>query len=161
LSNVFCLLLLFSTHFALQRSCDVLTKVIVELGWTQARASNPRVGQGWAHPFCPEGLNEFGFLFEKIDQIRTLVRRIESNRHTCSSNAQSEFRLIQKSWVEWSTLGLDNQICSTSWAEQAILSKPEPWASSGVLALGLVFGFCSSGWVGLKKKCSNSTRRSH
>ncbi len=123
----------------------------VGLNWTRARASNPRVGQGWAHSFCPGGLDGFGFLSERIDRIRVLVRRIESNRHTCSSSTQPESRLIQKSRVEWSILGFNDQVCSTNWAEQAILSEPEFWASSGVLILGLDFGFCSSGWVGLKK----------
>jgi hypothetical protein len=126
-------------------------RVTVGLGWTRARASNPRFGQGWTYLFCSSGLVGFGCLFERIDRIRVLVRRIESDRHTCSSNTQSEFRLIQKSRIEWSILGLNDQICSTNWAEQAILSEPEPWASSDVLTLGLGFGFCSSDWVGLKK----------
>jgi hypothetical protein len=129
----------------------MLRRVIVGLGWTRARAFNPRIGQGWAHSFCPRGLNGFGFLSERIDRIRVLVRRIGSDRHTCSSNTQPESRLIQKSRVEWSILGLDGQVCSTDWAEQAILFEPESWASSGVLILGLGFGFCPSGWVGLKK----------
>jgi hypothetical protein len=128
-----------------------LSRVAVGLGWTRARASNPRVGQGWAHSFCPEELNGFGFLFKRIDRIRVLVRLIESNKHTCSSSTQSEFRFIQKSRVEWSILGLNGQICSTGWAEQAILSELELWASSDVLTLGLSSGFCSSNWVGLKK----------
>jgi hypothetical protein len=126
-------------------------RVTVGLDWTRARASNPRIGQDWTHSFYSKELNEFGFLFERIDRIRILVRRVESNRHTCSSSIQSESRLIQKSRVEWSTLGLNDQVCSTNWAEQAILSEPESWASSGVLTLGLGFGFCPSDWVGLKK----------
>jgi hypothetical protein len=32
-----------------------------------------------------------------------------------------------------------------------LLSEPEPWTSSGALALGLGFGSCPSGRVGLKK----------
>jgi hypothetical protein len=128
-----------------------IVRVAVGLGWTRARASNPKVGQDWAHSFCSRGLDGFGFLFERIDRIRILVRRIESNRHTCSSGTQSESRLIQKSRVEWSILRLNDQVCFTNWAEQAILSEPELWVSSGVLILRLGFGFCSSSWIGLKK----------
>jgi hypothetical protein len=126
-------------------------RVAVGLGWTRARASNPRIGQGWTHSFCSRELNGFEFLFERIDRVRILVRRIELNRHTCSSSTQFKSRLIQKSRIEWSILGLNDQVCSTDWAEQAILSEPESWASLGVLILGLGFEFCSSNWVGLKK----------
>jgi hypothetical protein len=125
--------------------------VAVGLSWTRARASNPRVGQGWAHPFCPRGLDGFGFLSGRVGRVRVLVRRVGSDRHTCPSGTQPVSRLIQKSRIGWPTLGLDGQVCPTGWAEQAILSEPEPWASSGVLTLGLGFGFCPSGWVGLKK----------
>ncbi len=129
----------------------VTNRVTVELNWTRARMSNPRFGQDWTYPSRPSGSNGLGFLSGRITRARTFVRRIESNRHSCSSNAQSEFRLIQKARIEKSILGLIIKFCSTDWTEQAILSESELWASSGVLILGLGFGFCSSDWVGLKK----------
>ncbi len=63
-----------------------LNRVAVGLSWTRARASNPRFEQGWVHSFCPKELNELEILFERIKRVRVLVRRIKSNRHTCSSN---------------------------------------------------------------------------
>jgi hypothetical protein len=129
----------------------IMNRVIVELSWIRARAFNPKIGQNWTHSFCSKELNEFEFLFEKIDRIRILVRRVESNRHTCSSSTQFESRLIQKSRIEWSFLELNDQVCSTNWIEQAILFEFELWASSNVLILELNFEFCSSSWVGLKK----------
>jgi hypothetical protein len=144
-----CELIFSSTNFAKQ---SIFTyRVTVGLGWTRARAFNPRFGQGWTQCLSPTDWTGQALLAERVDRVRVLVRRIESNRHFCSSSIQPEFRLIQKSRVEWPTLGLNGQICPTGWAEQAILSEPEPWASSGVLALGLGFGFCPSGWIGLKK----------
>jgi hypothetical protein len=103
---------------------------------------------------------EFECLFERIDRIRILVRRVESNRHTCSSSTQSEFRLIQKSRVEWSILGLNDQICSTNSAEQAILSEPELWAS-GCPDSRTGFWVLFVGLSQIEKKCPNSTRRLH
>ncbi len=126
-------------------------RMTVELGWTRARAFNPRFGQGWTYPSRPSGSDGLEFLSGRITRARTFVRRIESNRHTCSSNAQPEFRLIQEARVERPTLGLTIKFCPTGWTEQAILFEPELWASSGVLILRLGFEFCSSGWIGLKK----------
>jgi hypothetical protein len=77
--------------------------------------------------FWPSGLNEFGLSFDKLNRTQRLVRRIKSNRHTCSSSTQSEFRLIQKSRIGWPTLGLDDQFCPTGWAKQAILSDGLAW----------------------------------
>ncbi len=125
--------------------------MVVGLNWTRARAFNPRVGQGGTHSFCPGGLDGFGFLSGRIGRVRVLVRRVESDRSICSSNAQPEFRPIQKARVGRPTLGLAIKFCPTGWTKQAILSEPESWTSSGVLTLGLGFGFCSSGWVELKK----------
>jgi hypothetical protein len=142
-----------------------IIRVTVGLGWTRARAFNPRFGQGWTYPSRPSGSNGLGFLSGRVTRARTFVRRIGSDRHTCSSSAQSEFRLIQKARIERSTLGLIIKFCSTNWTEQAILSEPESWASSGVLILGLGFEFCSSGWVGLKKsvrtQLDDHTRDNH
>jgi hypothetical protein len=119
-------------------------RVVVGLNWTRARAFNPRFGQGWTYSSRPSGSNELRFLFERSNELRfllgritrarTFVRRIESNRHTCSSNTQLEFRLIQKSRVELSNRGLNSQFCSTGWAEQAILFDGLTWVSSFVRA---------------------------
>jgi hypothetical protein len=126
-------------------------RVIVGLSWTRARVFNSRFGQGWTYSSRPSGSDGLRFLSGRVTRARTFVRRVGSNRHSCSSSAQSEFRLIQKARIERSILGLAIKFCPTDWTEQAILSEPESWASSGVLTLGLGFGFCSSGWVGLKK----------
>jgi hypothetical protein len=139
------------SELVLYRRTDHMTRVVVGLSWTRARVSNPRFGQGWTYPSRPSGSDGLGFLSGRITRARTFVWRIESDRHSCSSNAQSEFRLIQKARVERSILGLIIKFCSTDWTEQAILFAPELWASSGVLTLGLGFGFCPSNWVGLKK----------
>ncbi len=128
-----------------------LHRVAVGLSWTRARVSNPRFGQGWTYPSRPSGSDGLGFLSGRVTRARTFVRRIGSDRHSCPSDAQSEFRPIQKARVGRPTLGLVIKFCPTGWTGQAILSEPEPWASSGVLTLGLGFGFCPSGWVGLKK----------
>jgi hypothetical protein len=102
-------------------------------GWVEPELGRPilglgRIGHtlfaraswtGWG--FCPNGSDGLRFLFERITRSRTFARRIESDRHTCSSNTQSEFRLIQKSRIELSNRGLNSQFCPTNWAEQAIL----------------------------------------
>jgi hypothetical protein len=91
------------------------TRVAVGLGWTRARASNPRFGQGWVHPFCPGGLDGLGVLSERVGRVRVLVRRVGSDRHTCPSSTQLEFRPIQKARVGRSTLGLIIKFCPTGW----------------------------------------------
>jgi hypothetical protein len=63
----------------IQLSVPPLSRVAVGLGWTRARASNPRFGQGWMHPFCPRGLDGLGFLSGRVGRVRVLVRRVESD----------------------------------------------------------------------------------
>jgi hypothetical protein len=96
------------------------------------------VRKDWAgSDSCSTSEIEQALLIERIDRIRILVRRIESNRHTCSSSTQLEFRLIQKSRIEWSILELNNQIRFTSWAEQAILFDDLIWVINLVRARAL------------------------
>jgi hypothetical protein len=38
-----------------------------------------------------------------------------------------------------------------------VLSEPEPWASSGALALGLGFGLCPLGWKKLSEPNPTAT----
>jgi hypothetical protein len=66
---------------------------------------------GWG--FCPNGSNELRFLSGRITRARTFVRRIESNRHTCPSSTQLEFRPIQKSRIGLSNRGLNSQFYPT------------------------------------------------
>jgi hypothetical protein len=116
------------------------TRMIVELSWTRARAFNPRVEQGWTHLICSTNWIGQALLIERIDRIRVLVQRVELNRHTCLSSTQSEFRLIQKSRIEWSTLELNNQICfyALSWTSNSVrridLSDQSCSSSSSELA---------------------------
>jgi hypothetical protein len=59
--------------------------VTVGLGWTRARASNPRVGQGWTHLICPGGLDGFGFLSDGLNRTSTFGRAGWSDSGSCST----------------------------------------------------------------------------
>jgi hypothetical protein len=118
-------------------------------GWVEPELGRPTLGldrvghillaragrTGWG--FCPNGSNGLGFLSGRVTRARTFVRRIGSDRHTCPSGTQPEFRLIQKSRVGLSNRGLNSQFCPTGWAEQAILSDGLAWVSSFVRARAL------------------------
>jgi hypothetical protein len=77
--------------------------------------------------FWPSGLAGFEFLFDGLNRTQRFVRRVESNRHICSSSTQPEFRPIQKSRVGRPTLGLDQEFCSTGWIEQTTLFDELTW----------------------------------
>ncbi len=61
-----------------------IDRVIVGLSWTRARAFNPRFGQGWTQCLSPTGWTGQALLTERIDRVRVLVRRIESDTDLCS-----------------------------------------------------------------------------
>jgi hypothetical protein len=118
-------------------------------GWVEPELGRPTLGlgrvehtllaradrTGWG--FCPNGSNGLRFLSGRITRARTFVRRVESNRHTCPSSTQPEFRFIQKSRIGLSNRGLNSQFCPTGWAGQAILSDELTWVSSFVRARAL------------------------
>jgi hypothetical protein len=118
-------------------------------GWVEPELGRPTLGlgrvghtssvrKGWTGSgSCPTNWTGQALLAERVDRVRVLVRRIESNRSICSSNAQPEFRLIQKARVERSTLGLVIKFCSTDWTEQTTLSDELNWTSNPVRARAL------------------------
>ncbi len=104
---------------------------------------------GWG--FCPGGLLGLGLLSDGLNRTGILVRR------ALNSNFGSYKNLgLSSQAVGWTVnfarrAELNKQFCPTGWLGYQVLFEPELWTSSGVLILGLGFGFCSSGWVGLKK----------
>jgi hypothetical protein len=77
----------------------VKCRVIVELGWTRARASNPRVGQGWTYPSRPSGSDGLGFLSERVERVEVFVWANYSSSHFCSTN-----------WIEQTYLSVEHSI---------------------------------------------------
>jgi hypothetical protein len=129
------------------RKFDELIKVTVGLGWTRARASNPRVGQGWTHLICPRGLDGFGFLFDGLNRMIPSVRANWTDSGSCSTcwigraylfvGHSTRILTHKKSRIEWSILELNDQSCSTGWAEQEILSDELTWVVNLVRARAL------------------------
>ncbi len=148
------------------------SRVIVGLGWTRARASNPRFGQGWTQCLSPTGWTGQALLAERIDRIRVFVRRVGSNTAFRPTNWIGQAYLFVEhstrisahtkisDWAANSRVGPRILSDELDWTDNSVrridlgghtLSELEPWASSGALTLGLGFGSCPSGWVGLKK----------
>jgi hypothetical protein len=119
------------------------------LGWVEPELGRPTLGLGrvghtllaragrtdWG--FCPDGSDGLRFLSGRVTRARTFVRRIGSDRHTCPSGTQPEFRPIQSARVGWPTLGLAIEFCPTGWAGQAILSDGLAWVVNLVRARAL------------------------
>jgi hypothetical protein len=60
-----------------------MIRVAVELGWTRARASNPRFGQGWTYPSRPSGSDGLGFLSGRVGRVGNFVRAGYSGSDFC------------------------------------------------------------------------------
>ncbi len=144
----------------------------VGLGWTRARASNPRFGQGWTQCLSPTGWTGQALLAERVDRVRVFVRRIESNTAFRSTNwIEQAYLFVEHStrisahtkisgWAANPKVEPRILFDGLDWTDNSVrridlddhtLFEPESWTSSGALTLGLSFGSCSSGWVGLKK----------
>jgi hypothetical protein len=136
---------------------EVECRVTVGLGWTRARASNPRFGQGWAHTFCSRGLDGFGFLSDELDRVHPfcseglngfgfLFDGLNRTRIFVRSDVQLEIVVWVEIRVECPTHGLGGRFGVSGWVRTCrlvrrvglggqVMSEPEPWASSGALAL--------------------------
>ncbi len=111
-------------------------------------------------------------LSERVERVRVFVRRVESNTAFRPTNWIGQAYLFVEhptrisahtkisGWAANPRVGPRILFDGLNWTDNSVrriglgdqtLSEPEPWASSGALTLGLGFGSCSSGWVGLKK----------
>jgi hypothetical protein len=152
-------------------SADI-NRVTVGLGWTRARASNPRFGQGWTQCLSPTGWTGQALLAERVGRVRVFVRRVESDTAFRSTGwigqtylsvghpTRISAHIKISGWVTNPRVGPRILSDGLNWTDNSVrriglggqtLSEPEPWASLGALTLGLGFGSCPSGWVGLKK----------
>jgi hypothetical protein len=61
----------------------LILRVTVGLNWTRARASNPRFGQGWTQCLSPTGWTGQALLTERVERVRVVVRRVESDTASC------------------------------------------------------------------------------
>jgi hypothetical protein len=124
-----------------------ISRVAVGLGWTRARAFNPRVGQGWAHPFCPGGLDGFGFLSGRIDRVRVLVRRDGSDTVEWSTGwiGQAYFFVGRPIRISAHTKSSGRE--ANPRVGYQILFDGLNWTDNSVRRVGLVSA--ASGWIAL------------
>ncbi len=125
----------------------VACRVIVELNWIRARVFNSRFEQDWTYSSRSSESNELRFLFERVTRARTFVRRIESNKHICSSellelellfdelNQTDIFvrRALNSNFDSYKNLELSSQIVS--------------WTVDFVRRTELNKQFCSTSWA--------------
>jgi hypothetical protein len=122
----------------------VFDRVAVGLGWTRARASNPRVGQGWTHLICPGGLDGFGFLSDGLDRTSTFGRADWSGSSSCPTD-----------WIgqAYLSVGRSTRISahtkSSDWkanprVDHQILSDELNWTDNSVRRVELDKQFCPS-----------------
>ncbi len=123
-----------------------MNRVTVGLGSTRARASIPRVGQGWTGSGCRStGWIGHSVSSDGMNWTQRFVWRIEFTEIFVRTNVKPEKITYKNSRVECSFWGFE--------LSQSILFDELAWMaescpSPSVLALGLGFGFCSSGRVG-------------
>ncbi len=127
------------------------TRVTVELNWTRARASNPRVGQGWTHLICSKELVGFEFLFDGLNRTSTFDRANWSNSDSCSTNWIEQIYLFVERSIRIST-----HTKSSSWKinpriDHQILLDELNWTNNSVRRIELNKQFCLSPSSGLAR----------
>jgi hypothetical protein len=142
-------------HIFTSSNCEkyitATSRVVVELSWTRARAFNPRFGQSWTYPSRSSGSDGMGFLSGRVTRARTFVRRMKSNRHTCSTN-----------WIEQAYLSVESSIRisahtkSSNWEinpriDHRILFDGLNWTSNPVRRIDLSDQPCPSPSPGLAR----------
>jgi hypothetical protein len=119
-------------------------RVTVGLGWTRARASNPRVGQGWTYPSRPSGSDGLGFLSERVGRIGVFVRAGYSGSDFCPTNWIGQAYLFVGHSIRISAHTKISSWALKPWVEQSILSDGLSWTSNFVRRIDLGIKFCSS-----------------
>jgi hypothetical protein len=102
--------------------------------------------------FYSNELLELELLFDELNRTNILVYRTFNSNFDSYKNLELSSQIVNWTVNFARRAELNKQFCSTNWLEYQVLFELEFWTSSDVLTLRLSFGFCSSDWVGLKKR---------
>jgi hypothetical protein len=129
----------------------IATRVAVGLGWTRARAFNPRVGQGWTYPSRPSGSDGLRCLSERVGRVGVFVRAGYSDSDFCPTDWIGQAYLFVVHSIRISAHTKISDWALKPWVGQSILPDELSWTSNFVRRVGLGIKFCSSPSSGLAR----------